>query len=141
VLTEVLGFRAAGSDGSLQRYIAASGTTGAIVDLRAAPGFLPGRMGGGTVHHVAFRAPDEAAQDTMADRTRAFGLRPTNPVDRRYFRSVYFREPGGVLLEIATDGPGFTLDESVEMLGSDLKLPPWYEAHRAQIAAGLPPLE
>jgi len=70
----------------------------------------------------------------------AQGLRPTDQFDRCYFRSVYFREPGGVLFEIATDDPGFTLDEPKEALGATLKLPPWYEARRAEIAAALPPL-
>jgi glyoxalase family protein len=98
-------------------------------------------VGVGSVHHVAFRAADDAAEMAMAARARAQGLRPTEPIDRLYFRSVYFREPGGVLFEIATDGPGFTVDEPKESLGTLLRLPPWYEARRAEIAAALPPLE
>jgi glyoxalase family protein len=76
----------------------------------------------------------------MASAVRALGLRPTDQIDRQYFRSVYFREPGGILLEIATDGPGFTVDEPKEMLGSSLKLPTWFEERRAQIEAQLPAL-
>ncbi|HKG81880.1 MAG TPA: ring-cleaving dioxygenase [Beijerinckiaceae bacterium] len=141
VLTDAFGFRAAGSEDSRHRYVVDDAALGTVVDLRATPGFLAGRMGAGTIHHVAFRAPDGDTQVAMAERVRNLGLRPTDPVDRQYFRSVYFREPGGVLLEIATDGPGFTIDESVETLGSSLRLPPWYEPHRVQIAAGLAPLD
>src|SRR5207247_956001 len=81
----------------------------------------------GTLHHVAFRAAGDADQAAMADAVRRLGLRPTDQIDRRYFRSVYFREPGGVLFEIATEDPGFTLDEPKASLGTALKLPPWYE--------------
>ena len=77
----------------------------------------------------------------MADAVRRLGLRPTDQIDRRYFRSVYFREPGGVLFEIATEDPGFTLDEPKASLGTALKLPPWYEERRAEIERALPPLE
>ncbi|HKF98983.1 MAG TPA: VOC family protein, partial [Xanthobacteraceae bacterium] len=116
------------------------GPLGTIVDLRAESGAPPGRQGAGSVHHVAFRAPDDDAELAMAAAVRGLGLRPTDPIDRQYFHSVYFREPGGVLFEIATDGPGFTVDEPKEALGSSLKLPAWIEPRRAQIEAALPAL-
>src|SRR5712691_8639063 len=89
---------------------------------------------------ATFRAADDAAQSDMMTEIRAQGLRPTDQINRCYFRSIYFREPGGVLFEIATDDPGFTLDEPKERLGSEIKLPPWYEPKRAEIVAALPPL-
>ena len=140
VLTETLGFTAVGREGKVARYRASGGKLGSVVDLRTAEGFLAGRQGAGSVHHVAFRAADDAAQADMVAAVKAQGLRPTDQIDRCYFRSVYFREPGGVLLEIATDDPGFTVDEPKETLGEAIKLPPWYEARRAEIVAALPPL-
>jgi glyoxalase family protein len=99
-------------------------------------------MGRGSVHHIAFRAKDDAAQAEMAAQLRdRHGLRPTEQKDRRYFRSVYFREPGGILFEIATDDPGFTVDEPATTLGTDLQLPPFLEPRREEIEAVLPPLQ
>ncbi len=92
------------------------------------------------MHHVAFRASDDAAQSEMRGALAGQGLRTTDQIDRCYFRSVYFREPGGVLFEIATEQPGFMVDETRQELGSGIKLPPWYEARRAEIVAALPPL-
>jgi glyoxalase family protein len=140
VLTGAFGFKAAAREGNLQRFIAGGDKLGAVVDIQTAEGFLAGRQGGGSVHHVAFRAADDAAQADMVKQVKTQGLRPTDQIDRCYFRSVYFREPGGVLFEIATDEPGFTRDEPKEALGSAIKLPPWYEPRRAEIEAALPPL-
>lgn len=140
VLTGAFGFKADAREGNLQRFIAGGDRLGAVVDLRAAEGFLGGRQGAGSVHHVAFRAADDAAQADMVKAVKTRGLRPTDQIDRCYFRSVYFREPGGVLFEIATDDPGFTLDEPKETLGGATKLPPWYEPRRTEIVAALPPL-
>jgi glyoxalase family protein len=140
VLREVLGFRSAGEDGSLARFRATE-AVGGVVDIRAAKGFLPGRQGRGSVHHIAFRAPDDATQAAMAQKlVKDLGLHPTQQLDRKYFRSVYFREPGGILFEIATDAPGFAVDEPVETLGHDLKLPLFLEPRRKQIEALLPEL-
>lgn len=140
VLGNVLGLREAGREGALVRYTG-SAAVGSTVDLRAAPGFLPATLGAGSVHHVAFRAADDAAQAEMARKlVEEHGLSVTEQRDRNYFRSVYFREPGGVIFEIATDEPGFTLDEPRDSLGTALKLPPMYEAHRAAIEAALPAL-
>jgi glyoxalase family protein len=141
VLQNVLGFKGIGADGALRRF-QADAAIGGIVDLREAKGFLAGRLGRGAVHHVAFRAADDASQSEMAQKLVAdHGLHPTHQIDREYFRSIYFREPGGILFEIATDAPGFAVDEAVESLGRDLKLPPFLEARRQQIEAALAPLD
>ena len=141
VLRDVLGFKDSGQDGPLGRF-RASEAIGGIVDIREATGFLAGHLGRGSVHHIAFRAADDASQAEMAQKLVAqHGLRPTHQIDREYFRSVYFREPGGILFEIATDSPGFAVDEPVELLGRDLKLPPFLEARRKDIEAVLPELD
>ena len=139
VLTDVLGFSEIGREGNLKR-LAGDADTGAFVTLRAVGGFLRGRAGAGSVHHVAFRAADDAAQADMVGRLTARGLDVTEQRDRQYFRSVYFREPGGVLFEIATDAPGFSVDEPADALGSALKLPSGLEPLRTEIEAVLPPL-
>ena len=115
---------------------------GGVVNIREAKELLAGQMGRGSVHHVAFRAADDAAQAAMARKlAENHGLQHTVQLDRQYFRSVYFREPGGVLFEIATDAPGFAIDEPVQSLGKELKLPPFLEPRRKEIEAALPPLE
>jgi glyoxalase family protein len=141
ILEDVLGFREVGQEGTVTRLASQAGL-GSIVDIRAGSGFLPGRAGGGSVHHIAFRAADDAEQSAMVQRlAEHHGIRTTAQKDRNYFRSVYFREPGGVLFEIATDEPGFAVDEPVERLGQELKLPRFLEPRRRQIEAVLPPLE
>ncbi|WP_096785907.1 ring-cleaving dioxygenase [Rhodobacter sp. CZR27] len=140
ILTDVLGFADAGREGTTHRF-RASGGIGGLVDIREAGDFLPGRMGAGSVHHIAFRAADDAEQAAM--RARLAGnhrLPTTEQQDRNYFRSLYFREPGGVLFEIATDIPGFTVDEPLADLGSALKLPAQFEPFRHEIEARLPAL-
>lgn len=142
ILTNVFGFKETGRDGSIIRYVADGSAPGSIVDIYEAKGFMPGRQGRGSVHHVAFRAADDAEQAAMAQKlVAAHGMHPTEQKDRNYFRSIYFREPGGVLFEIATDIPGFAVDEPVESLGSALKLPAILETHRAEIEKVLPVLE
>jgi glyoxalase family protein len=139
ILTDVLGFTEIGRDGSLIRFKAGDTAIGGIVDIHAAGNFLPGRMGGGSVHHIAFRAADDAAQAAMVRRlAENHGIRTTEQKDRNYFRSVYFREPGHVLFEIATDTPGFAADEKVAALGQTLKLPPFLEVRRKEIESVLP---
>ena len=141
ILTEVLGFAEAGREGAITRYRANAGT-GGVVDLHEVGGFLAGRMGRGAVHHVAFRAADDAEQAEMARKLTDGGLaQVTDQKDRQYFRSVYFFEPGGVLFEIATDAPGFAVDEPVAQLGTTLKLPAFLEPRREQLKAALAPLE
>lgn len=137
---ETLGFRHAGDLDGVSRFAAGDGGPGALVDVRAVGGFPDGVGGAGTVHHVAFRAADDATELTMRATVESNGLRPTVVMDRSYFRSVYFREPGGVLFEIATDGPGFATDETPASLGTALRLPPQYEPRRAVIEASLPPV-
>ena len=135
------GFAEAGREGSTVRF-KAHGGLGSVVDIRAAEGFLPGRMGRGSVHHVAFRAANDADQGEMARKlVQNHALHPTEQKDRQYFRSIYFREPGGVLFEIATDEPGFAIDETLATLGTQLKLPKFLEPRRKDLEAILPSLE
>ena len=141
ILTDVFGFAETGREGASVRYTADQVDPGGIVTIRETAGFLSARMGRGSVHHIAFRAADDAQQAAMAVAVRKHGLRPTEQLDRHYFRSVYFREPGGILFEIATDAPGFTVDEPVESLGRALKLPPFLESRRREIEGALPPIE
>lgn len=141
ILTDVLGFAEAGREGTIIRY-SAPDPVGGVVDIRAAGDFLPGRMGRGSVHHVAFRARDDAEQAEIARKlVETHGMHVTEQKDRQYFRSIYFREPGGVLFEIATDVPGFAVDEPVATLGTALKLPAFLEKARGDIEAMLPSLE
>lgn len=142
VLTGVLGFEEQGREGSVTRYVARGDERpGVIVDLRHAEGFPRGMSGAGTVHHVAFRVPDDAGQAAVRQAVRAAGMHPTPVVERFYFRSVYFHEPGGVLFELATNEPGFAVDEPLDQLGTQLKLPPWLETNREQIEAALPDID
>jgi glyoxalase family protein len=141
VLTDVFGFVAEGEENSTTRYRIPGVALGGIVDLHAAGGFLPARQGRGSVHHLAFRAADDAEQLRMvAKLAMDHGLRATEQKDRDYFRSVYFRSPGGVLFEIATDAPGFAVDEPEAGLGTALKLPRFLQPHREAIEAALPAL-
>jgi glyoxalase family protein len=138
VLREALGFERVGEEDGIVRYGAGDGGPGTLVDLRVAASGDRGVGGAGTVHHVAWRAADDAAELQIRRQVEALGLQPTPVIDRNYFHSVYFREPGGVLFEIATDPPGFADDEPAESLGEALKLPAQYEPHRAEIEAVLP---
>lgn len=143
-LVDVLGFRRAArqpEDGRTLVFEAGPGGPGTEVRVDVRPSMAPGTVGSGGVHHVAFRTPDEEEQLAWRLRVAQGGLGVTPVIDRFYFRSIYFREPGGVLFEIATDGPGFATDEDPEHLGEGLALPPFLEPHRAQIEAGLRPLE
>ncbi|KAB0269444.1 ring-cleaving dioxygenase [Microvirga brassicacearum] len=141
ILTNVLGFKEIARDGSVVRFKADGTAVGGIVDVRGAGGFLAGRSGAGTVHHIAFRAKDDAAQAAMvAKLARDHGITATEQKNRDYFRAVYFREPGGLLFEIATDDPGFAIDEPATSLGASLKLPRFLEPRRKDIEAILPAL-
>lgn len=140
VLTDVLGMEQVGTDDGWSRYRGSDPDAG-FVDVRAAPD-APRAMGGvGTVHHVAWQAGDGDRQRRLREIVADHGLRPTQVIDRFWFESVYFREPGGVLFELATMEPGFTADEPLESLGERLVLPPWLEDRREAIEAHLPPLE
>jgi glyoxalase family protein len=141
ILTDVLGLSEVAREGATVRFKAGETAIGGIVDIRVAGDFLRGRQGGGSVHHIAFRAADDAAEFAMQKKlAENHGIRTTEQKDRNYFRSIYFREPGGVLFEIATDVPGFAVDEPVSSLGAALKLPPALEPRRKDIEAVLPAL-
>ncbi|CAN5252092.1 ring-cleaving dioxygenase [soil metagenome] len=140
VLTKLMGMRRERSNGNV--HVFAMGEGGAPAELHVAvePGLDPAQQGAGGVHHVAFRSND-ADYDAWAERLNSLRVPNSGKVDRYYFRSLYFREPNGVLFEIATDGPGFTADEPLASLGEHLALPPFLEPRRAQIEAGLKPLK
>jgi len=138
LLTESLGFRLLDEQGSYFRYTVGEGGPGALVDVRSAPDFWRGVVAVGTVHHVAWRTPNDEQQLVWRDKLAGLDLNVTPVMDRQYFHSIYFREPGGVLFEIATDPPGFTVDEPLERLGTHLKLPPWLEPQRKRIEQILP---
>jgi glyoxalase family protein len=140
LMTDSLGFRQTGEAEGRTRFEAGEGGPGNTVDVANGSGFPRGTMGVGTVHHVAFRVPDEEAQLELRERVAALGYNVTPVLDRNYFRSIYFREPGGVLFEIATDPPGFAADEDREHLGESLKLPPWLEPRREELEGMLPSL-
>ena len=138
VLEQVLGFTRVAQQGNRVRLRAQTGEgLGAVVDLYVDATLASAREGVGSIHHVAFRARDSDHQLALRECLASQGLHATPQIDRQYFQSVYFREPGGVLFEIATDGPGFTVDESAAQLGTSLKLPPQYEPRRALIEKAL----
>ena len=139
-LEDTMGFEPAGEEGGLLRFERGGRGVGTMVYLRQTPGFWRGAGGVGTVHHVAFRAASDQAQLEKRAEIEAQGREITPVIDRQYFHSVYFPEPGGVLFEIATDGPGFTIDESPAGLGSQLRLPPMLEPSRREIEGALPAL-
>jgi glyoxalase family protein len=139
-LVEGLGFRRADSEDQTTRFSVGDGGSGAFVDVRVVGGFLSPLGGAGTIHHVAFRARDAAEQLQLREKVTSLGLHPTPVIDRTYFQSVYVREPGNVLFEVATDGPGFTVDEPLESLGESLTLPSRLAADRASIEMILPAL-
>lgn len=132
-LTGMLGFREAGTN----RF----DLGGSIVELVEAPEMERVKLSSGMIHHIAFRTADEASQQDWRVKLKDAGVRVTRVIDRQYFRSIYFREPGGVLFEIATDGPGFLIDESAGALGRELKLPPWLEPIRESVVRRLPELQ
>lgn len=140
VLVDTLGFRGETEWETTKRYVVGDGGPAAIVDVRSIGGFMRGAKGAGIVHHVAFHVADDATELAVRERVIAAGLHPTEVKDRNYFHSVYFREPGGVLYELATTKPGFAMDEPVEHLGERLMLPPQFEPNRAQIESVLPPI-
>lgn len=139
LLAEALGFRPLASEGSWHRWAVGDGGSGTWVDLAEAPGERRGAWGVGAVHHLAWRVDDAAHQLDVRARVETLA-QPTPVIDRFWFRSVYFKEPGGVLFELATEGPGFAVDEAPAHLGETLVLPPWLEAQRDEIERVLPPL-
>lgn len=144
LLTDTMGFRLLGNEQNRFRFEPVHshpGGAGRVVDVVSALTAQAGRVSVGTIHHIAFRTPDDVQQKEWLAEVARLGYNVSPVMDRIYFHSIYYREPGGILFEIATDSPGFAVDEPVEKLGEALKLPPWLEALRPQIEAALPPLE
>jgi glyoxalase family protein len=137
-LTGVLGFQRLAEENGWTRY--GFRDAAGIVDVREAAGERRGAWGVGSVHHLAWRVDDDVHQLAIRGQVEAGGSQATPVIDRFWFKSVYFKEPGGVLFELATDGPGFAVDEDREHLGETLVLPPWLEPARGRIEAVLPPL-
>lgn len=140
LLTGTLGFEEIGQEDGWRRFALPGNRSGRMLDLKEAPSERRGTWGTGSVHHIAWRVPDDATELAVQRRLIHGGRRPTEVIDRFWFKSVYFREPGGALFEVATDGPGFGIDEPLDQLGARLVLPPWLEPSRSTIEAGLPPL-
>lgn len=141
ILTEVFGYKLVAQEENRYRYATDSIATANVIDLVELPVEPRGIGAGGTIHHIAFRVKDDQTQMAYRDKIQKLGLNITPQIDRNYFHSLYFREPGGVLFEIATDNPGFTVDEPLEELGQHLKLPVQYEDQRALIEKHLVPLD
>ncbi|HET8735069.1 MAG TPA: VOC family protein, partial [Pricia sp.] len=138
VLTDVLGFSLANEEDNRKLYTT-DAPFGSSIIIETAD-FKPSANGRGIIHHVAFRAKDDEEMAALRDKVLEMGLHPTEHIDRHWFHSVYFRSPGGVLFEIATDGPGYVVDEDAGKLGQKLILPPWLEAKREMIESRLPEL-
>src|SRR5256886_16472514 len=140
LLTSTMGFRKGKKEGNRTQLETGAGGPHSVVDVIESPEGPVGEESVGTVHHVAWRTPDAEAQVSWRDLLPRPGRNVTPVIDRWYFKSIYFREPGGVLFEIATDGPGFTVDEPPEKLGTTLSLPPWFQVRRDQLDEILPPI-
>ena len=140
LLTESMGFRKLGQDANRVRYQASAGGAHSIVDLIDTDLSIRGLQGAGSVHHIAWRVDDDATQLEWREKLTGQGLSVSPVMDRKYFHSIYYREPSGVLFEIATDPPGFTVDEPLETLGQSLVLPAWLEPSRADLVKVLPKL-
>ncbi|MFD0695207.1 ring-cleaving dioxygenase [Paenibacillus sp. GCM10027628] len=139
LLEHVMGLQKVGQEGAYARF-KATADIGNVIDINVTP--MPhGAGGAGTVHHIAWRAKDDAEHALWRSHVQNSGFQPTPIVDRQYFNAIYFREEGGILFEIATDPPGFARDEQPDALGEKLMLPEWFEEHRTQIEANLPPIQ
>jgi glyoxalase family protein len=138
VLTDIFGYKLSSQEGNRSRYITDAIETANVVDVVEAPDGQPGINAGGTNHHVAFRVKDDTILMAFREKVKSAGLHITEKIDRNYFYSLYFREPGGVLFELASDNPGFATDETVSELGTHLMLPAQYESRRKQIEKVLP---
>jgi glyoxalase family protein len=138
LLTDVFGFEMVEEHENRRRFGLGDESPNKFVDVVERAGGSFGHVAAGTVHHIAFRAANDEEQLAWREKLVAAGLAVTPVIDRQYFHSIYFREPGGILFEIATDPPGFAIDEPIEQLGENLRLPPQYEAHRAEIERALP---
>ncbi len=137
LLIDHLGFTSVGEQEGISRFVANQDEQGSVVDVLQQPKSEIGVEGPGTVHHVAWRTRDEAEQQAWSQHLTEAGLSVTPVRDRSYFKSIYFNEPGGILFEIATDPPGFAIDEPLDALAQAIKLPPWYESSRDKLERGL----
>jgi glyoxalase family protein len=140
LLTGPLQHRLLAEEAGRFRLVAGAGGPGNFVDVLHAPADMRPAQGAGSVHHVAFSTDSDDSQALVRDAVMEAGYRPTEVLDRQYFHSIYFREPGGILFEVATNPPGFSVDEPTATLGTDLKLPAWYEPRRTQLETALPKL-
>lgn len=140
LLTDTMGFELVQQEGNRFRYAVPSGGPASVVDVLCAPEEPAGKVAVGTVHHIAWRTRDDPQQGEWLKEIASLGYNVSPVMDRKYFHSIYYREPGHILFEIATDPPGFSVDEPAEELGTHLVLPPWLEPSRAQLQAVLPPL-
>jgi glyoxalase family protein len=140
LLVGTMGLKKVAQEGTRTRYQGADGLPGAVIDLLDVPNGKPGVVAAGSVHHIAWRTPDDAQEAEWLKALGELNFNVSPVMDRIYFHSIYFREPGGVLFEIATDTPGFLIDESVDNLGSGLRLPPWLEPQRSEIEQAVLPL-
>ncbi len=140
LLTRIMGFKKNGEDKGWHRFGINNGESGTLIDVFVNPELSAGRWGTGGIHHIAWRVKDSQDEMKVRELVLKAGLSPSPQIDRFWFKSVYFQEPGGVLFEIATDGPGFDRDEDAEHLGEKLILPPWYESQRDEIERNLPPI-
>jgi glyoxalase family protein len=140
LLTEYMGFEFIGEENGWRRFGVEDKSSGKLIDLQEHPNRSHGEWGTGGIHHVAWRTTDVDEELALRENIARTGLQPTPLIDRFWFKSVYFREPGGTLFELATDGPGFDRDEDMKHLGEQLILPPWLEEQRQEIEAVLPPL-
>ena len=142
LLTDVFGYRWAEETRNRVRFVArADGGIGKFIDLISAPDVRPGRVEAGSVHHIAFRVSNDEEQIEWRKKLVGLGYQVSQVLDRTYFHSIYFREPGGMLFELATDPPGFNQDEAVSELGANLRLPPWMEQARPEIESILPKID
>jgi len=140
MLTEVLGFKFVGVEGNRSRFKLGDDGIATLVDVVTQRELTRGNIAVGSVHHVAWRTPGEEQQLAWREKLERSGISVTPVLDRQYFHSIYFKEPGGILFEIATDPPGFAIDEPVEQLGTHLKLPPWLESERPMLEQTLRPI-
>ncbi|CAG5005394.1 Putative ring-cleaving dioxygenase MhqO [Dyadobacter sp. CECT 9275] len=140
LLTDVMQHKLIAEETDLFRFEAPNGGPGSYVDVLRSPKDVRALQGAGSVHHIAFATETDETQLEIRENLFGAGFNPTEVLDRNYFHSIYYREPGGILFEIATNPPGFAVDEKVTELGSALKLPEWYEPRREKIEAGLPPI-
>jgi glyoxalase family protein len=138
LLTDVMQHKLIAEEQDLFRFEAGQGGAGSYVDVLRSPKDVRALQGAGSVHHIAFATDSDESQLEIRENLLSAGFNPTGVLDRNYFHSIYYREPGGILFEIATNPPGFSVDESVSELGSSLKLPEWFEPRREKIEAGLP---